>query len=150
MSSVIEVQCPHCHAKGQMKIPALASIILAGCPRCEEPVVIFLGRVFPLSEAILLEGSIEDRRDHILDVLTEVLAKGVDELMTQDALVPGVAGEPTYEEAVEEPSPGSALHDQQQRSTRGPIGQSEIDQFVLSDLDRLDNSEYFNFVFGQN
>jgi hypothetical protein len=133
-----------------MQIPPVASIILAGCPQCEEPVVIFLGRAFPLSKAILMEGSIEERRDHILDVLTEVLAKGVDELMAQDALVSGMSAEPEYEGFAEETNLGYSHEDPKIEKGRGPIAQSEFDQFVLNDLDRLDDSGYFQSVFGQN
>ena len=103
MMSAIQVKCPHCHAEGQMTLPPMASIILAGCPQCQEAVVIFLGRAFPLSKEILMNGTVEEKREHMLSTLTEVLAKGVDELLAQDALVAGMSAEPAYEEVAEEP-----------------------------------------------
>ena len=148
MLSITQIECPHCQAKGQMMMPPDNSMMLAGCPKCKEPVIVFLGRALALDKAVLLEGSMEERREHVLGVLTEVLGEGVDLLFSQGAL----AEEGAAEAASGAPAQGlescALPRGRRQQNHRGPIAQSEHDQFIETDLDRLDDEAYFRSIFG--
>ena len=73
MLSLIEVQCPHCGARGQIMMPPVGAIIIGPCPQCNELVVVFCGHVLPLEKEIMETGEVEERREHLLHVLTDFL-----------------------------------------------------------------------------
>jgi len=84
MLSIVEVKCPHCGAEGRIMLPPMGSIILGPCPECSEMVVVFCGRVLPLDKEIVTEGSIEQRKAHLLQVLTQFLRERID-LLVKDS-----------------------------------------------------------------
>ena len=82
MLSLIEVQCPHCGARGQIMIPAVGAIIILPCPQCRELVVVFCGHALALDRGLMGSGSLDERRDHLLSVLTEFLEDRVNKLLS--------------------------------------------------------------------
>ena len=150
MSEVSQIQCPHCQAKGKMIIPPAHSMILAGCPKCKEMVIVFLGRLFALDTAIMSEGTTEERREHILGVLTEVLGEGVDLLFSRGTPVEEGPAEAASGEPAQEQESYAHPQSERQQDDLGPIAQSELDQFIETELDRLDDDAYFRSIFGQN
>jgi hypothetical protein len=155
MHSLINVECPHCKARGQIMVPPVGSIIIGPCPQCEELVVIFCGQVLALEKSIMLEESIEIRREHLLAVLQGFLEDRISALMTDDfelnsqsitEAVEGVDFEAVTEVPVVEPSAEfNELTEAEQSQT---ITQSEVDRFTDVDLKLLDNKAYFKSVFG--
>ena len=85
------------------------------------------------------DGSTEERKAHLADVIGEFLDAGV---FAQEA------------EYFHEESQGGPDSDQPARPGRpnpffaAPISQEELDRFVKIDLRRLDNAEYFKKYFG--
>jgi hypothetical protein len=125
-------------------------MMLAGCPKCKETVIVFLGRLFALDKTVMSEGSSKERREHVLDVLTEVLGEGVDMLFAQGTPVE----EGSAEAASGAPAQGQESYahprNERQQDDRGPIAQSELDHFIETELDRLDDDAYFRSIFGQS
>lgn len=152
MLSLIEVQCPHCGARGQIMIPPVGSIIIGPCPECEELVVVFCGHVLPLDKLLMESGTIEERRDHLLAALTGFLHERVNKLL----LGPQGDGELAEEDFVGSfDDQGSFDNDDQiESSLDGPeqtlISETEMERFTDVDLKLLDNTAYFRSVFEQN
>ena len=150
MLPIVNVQCPHCGAEGQVILPPVASVVVGTCPSCKDSVVVFCGRVLPLDHAVMTEGPIEERREHVLAVITDFLRERLQESLDDEPVNEDTADEYNgFEEpvkpvvAVEEPI--SSVTDRQ--LTRRAISQDELDGFVKKDLEFLDNAEYFRSVF---
>jgi len=148
MLSLIEVKCPHCGTQGQIMLPPLGAIIVGPCPECDGMVVVFCGRVLPLDSGIMTRGSVEEREDHLMDVLGAFLQDRVHRLFE------GQLG------ATSADLPGRLLeNDELGHETElgkitpfgippeAPIAQEELDSFVNVDLKLIDNKEYFKAVF---
>lgn len=159
MLSLIEVQCPHCGARGQIMMPPVGAIIIGPCPQCNELVVVFCGHVLPLDKQIMESGNLDERREHLLSVLMEFLQDRIGKLMSEEAEA-AEAAEMDSGETLDEPDaaavggtvPASggaeALSDEQKRQgAMTPISQSELERFASIDLKLLDNGAYFKSVF---
>jgi hypothetical protein len=146
MLSLIEVQCPHCGAKGQIMVPPVGSIIIGPCPQCQELVVVFCGQVLALQKGIMTEGSLEERQNHLLAVLTDFLGERVRALMTEESLDEFEAVDDDAESPNEnaETAPAVASKTPEQRKD---ISQVEFDRFIEVDLKLLDNKAYFESIF---
>ena len=148
MLSLIEVQCPHCGAKGQIMVPPVGSIIIGPCPQCKELVVVFCGQVLALEKQIMENGPLEERQEHLLSVLNDFLRDRVTKLMS-DAEKGGESrmndGFDAPEEAAEGPEADS---ENTTALPEGSITQTELDRFLEVDLKLLDNKAYFKSVFG--
>jgi hypothetical protein len=156
MHSLINVECPHCKARGQIMIPPVGSIIIGPCPKCEDLVVIFCGQVLALDKVLMNEEKIETRREHLLSVLNTFLEDRISNLMSEDfnintrslsEVVDDTELEESEVEFVEEEASVdfTALSDAEQSQS---ITQSEVDRFTDVDLKLLDNKAYFKSVFG--
>lgn len=149
MLSLIEVQCPHCGARGQIMMPPVGAIIIGPCPQCNELVVVFCGHVLPLEKQIMETGSVDERREHLLQVLTDFLQDRIGKLMTEESESETEAygdadAETEVEAAVESaPTPEAAKAGE----VRAPISDSELERFATIDLKLLDNKAYFKSVF---
>lgn len=140
MLSLIEVQCPHCGARGQIMVPPIGAIIIGPCPQCSELVVIFCGHVLALDKDIMESGTTDDRREHLMLVLTEFLQDRIAKLLSDDVeLLEGEIDE-TNEEIEPDPS--------EPKDQSKPISQLELKRFRDIDLRLLDNKAYFKSVFG--
>ncbi len=156
MHSLINVECPHCKARGQIMIPPVGSIIIGPCPQCEDLVVIFCGQVLALDKVLMNEENIETRREHLLSVLNTFLEDRISTLMSEDfnintkslsEVVDDAELEESEVEFVEDEASVdfTALSDAEQSQS---ITQSEVDRFTDVDLKLLDNKAYFKSVFG--
>ncbi len=137
MVSLISVQCPHCGAQGQILLPPVGSIIIGPCPECKELVAVFCGQVLPLKKEIMENASLDEKRSHLLEVLTDFLHERVGKLMTDEDAI---------SESLEEYD-GPPLEFEQAEKPAEEISQNEVDQFLDVDLKLLDNKAYFKSVF---
>jgi len=149
MISLIEVQCPHCGARGQLMLPPLGAIIVGPCPQCHEMVVIFCGRAFALNKEVMLHGEAEEKHEHLLAVLSDFLDERVADVVAEfethahRSVNEQDAETPEYED--ETIAPVDAVCD---GSGREAISSEEVQEFVSKDLKLLDNKDYFRAVFG--
>lgn len=151
MLSLIEVKCPHCGAQGQIMLPPLGAIIVGPCPECKEMVVVFCGRVMPLDKRIMEAGTLEDKQDHLIEVLGNFLQERVKRLFSVSTKDDASAGAPAqddlgeHDEESSSQAPGAI-------SLTGPsapdmITDEEVTHFVNYDLKLIDNPKYFKAVF---
>lgn len=126
MQSPMELRCPHCGARGQVLVPGFGALVVGPCPACSEMVMLFSGCVLPLEKDIVLQGTPEEKYQHILSVL--------------GSFVEGKAAELVEEVAQH----GAAAPERQGRKA---ITRSEIERFVQRDLPRIDDADYFKAVF---
>ena len=148
MLSLIEVQCPHCGARGQIMIPPVGAIIIGPCPQCEELVVVFCGHVLPLDKSIMEDGSVDDRKEHLLGVLTEFLQDRIYRLLDEDMMLENEDETDMLEGGPpDDAAPPSG--DEQRKESPAPISQGELERFADVDLKLLDNKAYFKSVFEQ-
>jgi hypothetical protein len=152
MLSLIEVQCPHCGARGQIMMPPVGAIIIGPCPQCSELVVVFCGHVLPLDKQIMESGALEERREHLLSVLMEFLTDRITKLMSEEAEQNGESeGVPSEDSPEEEAEAATATAEtaapEEPKKKGAPISQSELERFTTIDLKLLDNKAYFKSVF---
>jgi len=142
--SVIEVECPHCGARGQILPPPLGAVVMGPCPQCYGLVAVFCGKALALDRDVMHHGSTTEKREHLLSALTAFLEERVNEVVAQlederpdrdDA-----EAEPEGEAAPALPAPRAAAV--------APISPVELDEFVHVDLPRLDDIRYFRAIFG--
>ena len=93
-----------------------------------------------------MNGAHEDRRDHVMRVMTEFLEDRLGEFLKERASSEGESVTDSFGPPEEHAGGGPQAADQL-AATLGPIGQEEFDRFVETDLSRLDNGEYFRSVF---
>jgi len=144
MLSVIEVQCPHCGVRGQLMLPPVGALIVGPCPECDGLVVVFGGRVLPLDKDIMLNASFEEKRQHLMAVLTDFLEDRVVQLLNQ---VPDAGEAPDAVAEIEGDGLAQA-DDESPAGGRDAISASEKEAFVQIDLDLIDNPDYFRAIFG--
>lgn len=136
MLTLIEVQCPHCGARGQIMVPPVGAIIIGPCPQCNELVVVFCGHVLALDKETMENGTTENRRDHLLEVLTEYLQDKIAKLIGDPEEIELDQGD------IEELGAPQKLED-----IKRLISQVELERFTDVDLRLLDNKAYFNSIF---
>ena len=135
--------CPHCkaHQIFTARVPKDVVVVMP-CPACREWVVLFRDKVIAVSRRIIEQGSNEERKAHLADVIGEFLDAGV---FAQEA---GYFQEQRQGGADSaRPSP-PVRPNQFFASPVTPITQEELDRFVKIELRRLDNAEYFKKHFG--
>jgi hypothetical protein len=148
MLSLIEVKCPHCGAHGQIMLPPVGTIIVGPCPECQELVVVFCGNVLPLHKETMLNGPVQEKREHMLSVLTQFLRERVAQMITDES--PAEEGEATGETGggVETKEPEKTKSHLKRSAVPGtPITQTEVDAFSNVELKLLDNGDYFKSIF---
>jgi len=150
MLSLIQVECPHCGARGQIMVPPVGAIIIGPCPECSELVVVFCGHVLALDRETMENSSTDDRREHLLGVLTEFLQDRIARLLSDDVeLLEGEPGEEVAE-ADNEYANRNPSFDGNHQPERSPISQREFERFTDVDLKLIDNPTYFKFVFEED
>ncbi len=158
MLSMIQVQCPHCGARGQMVVPPVGTVIIGPCPQCQELVVVFSGRVLPLSKDIMVNGSFEERRDHLIDVLRGFLQERITELLKEADKIRLEKDDDTDDEDLafledvdDDDEDDFEEHPRREAPEPGkgkPIADSEVEKFISQDLRLIDNKDYFRSIFG--
>lgn len=130
--------CPHCGAPRILlsRIPKDVVAVLT-CPNCTELVVVFRQHAAGLSRRVLDQGSFEEKRDHIAEVITEFLEPGFFQFPSADA------------EELTEPEDATAITPAGDSPMRAPISQTELEQFVRVDLNKIDEAQYFRKHFGE-
>lgn len=144
MLPVIEVQCPFCKAKGQIMTPPLGSIIVGPCPRCKETVLLFDGTVMALDKDIINSGTPEEKKQHLLETIIDVVAEKVEELVENEGL--GLDSESGSEEGfgyIEDERIVPSI-----RNSNAPrISPEDVQDFINIDLNLINSKKYFDRIF---
>jgi hypothetical protein len=144
MFPVIEVQCPFCKTSGQIMAPPLGSIIVGPCPRCNEMVLLFDGTVMPLDKDIITEGSAEEKKQHLLETIVDVVATKVDELIENGEIDTGSKQRSRKKmSSLRKKRISPSVSDK----NAPPISREDIRDFVNIDLHLIDSKDYFDKVF---
>jgi hypothetical protein len=155
MIAVLHITCPHCGTGGQVVLPGPGAIVVGPCPQCGEIMAIFCGTALPLDKEVVMNGSREDRQEHVREVLTAHLDLQIDQLVEQ-MLTEGsaISGEEAMRPEAPEPEEtaapdiGAFPADQPMHPmVRRPITDPEVSRFVHHDLRMLDNRDYFRAIF---
>lgn len=145
MFPVIEVQCPHCNATGQIMTPPLGSIIVGPCPRCEEMVLLFDGSIMPLDKDIIIDGTPEEKKQHLLEAIVDMAASRVDELIESGELAAGSRHKKKKKELSE---PAAERISPSVRNREAPyISREDVRDFVNIDLHLIDSKVHFDRLF---
>lgn len=147
MLSLMDVQCPHCHAQGRIITPPPGSIIVGPCPECQEMVVVFGGRVLALDKDLMTHGSVEARKEHLLEVIGVFVESRIDHLLssTSPSMSDGEGEEAPPQEAFA-PHPNPAGLAPRLRRLK-PISAEEHSMFLRKELHLLDNPQAFRAIF---
>jgi hypothetical protein len=137
--------CPHCGTPRIItsKVPKDVVVVMP-CPNCRELVVLFRNKAIALSRKIMEQGSFEERKDHIAEIITEFFEPG----MLGLPLSENGAGFELDDSADSETDDFSELFDADSTTAKGPISKKELDEFVRLDLNRIDEPNYFKKYFG--
>lgn len=147
MLSLIEVKCPHCGAQGQIVLPPLGAIIVGPCPECQGMVVVFCGRVLALDKEVMTDGTMEEKRAHLLQILSKFIEERVSRLLGENSADQEEERTTSSEssETDEVVTPGKlSLHGSQKAPV---ITTEEMKSFIDVDLKLIDNKDYFKAVF---
>jgi predicted RNA-binding Zn-ribbon protein involved in translation (DUF1610 family) len=141
------IRCPHCGEKriAVAKVPRDVVVVLP-CPNCHELVVLFRNKVLPLKREIIENGSFEERKQHIAELIAEFLEPNGLSLLLGDNQrkddSQDMADEADADLESEETNKADAPR------TSGPITQGEMDTFLNVELRRIDEAAYFKKHFG--
>jgi hypothetical protein len=124
--------------------PPLGSMIVGPCPRCDETVLLFDGSVMPLDRDIIADGSSDEKKQHMLEVILDMAAGKIDELIDNDELGSGSADRRSD-------LSGDSRSERLRPSVRDKdapfISREEVSDFVNIDLRLIDSKNYFDKVF---
>ena len=150
MISLIQIRCPHCGAKGKMMLPPTGLILIGPCPQCHELVAIFCGQALPLDTEIMKSGSTEEKEAHLLVVLTEFIESQIGEMVHQS-----FGAEENTDENLDPPSVHSGTDadadwtaEEHEQAGDMSISAEEVLYFRDTELNLLDNPDYFRAIFG--
>ncbi len=145
MLSFVDVQCPHCGAKGKIVLPPLGTVLIGPCPQCKGMVALFNGTTLPLDSKIILDGTIEEKKKHIVDVFSAFIEEKVEEFFNpkkeeSDSELDKKTDSYQSEHRIEE-------YSHKKTKKNRPISRDEITKFKESEIDLLDNPEIFRKYF---
>lgn len=132
-------------------IPPVGSILIGPCSQCGDFMTLFCGKALPLEKEIMVEGSLEERRDHLLEAITGFLGDWLNKILSSPP--PGTSeADQGMEDLAEEEFEGEDSEQETAEETPelGPIGEGELGEFVNNDLVLLDDKAYFDSVFHSN
>lgn len=145
--------CPHCGSNrfGANRVPKDVVVVLP-CPSCHELVVVFRNKVAAANREILENGSREERKAHIAEIVMEFLDSLVFRALPPTYTANGREPEPSDEELDETledlgDAMAEAFSADDRPARRSPISQREVDRFVKFDLQRIDDARYFKKHF---
>jgi len=120
-------------------------VVMLPCPECHELVVLFRGKAIPLNREVLRNGTKEERRNHIAEIVEECLPP---ELFSEvvnwdftDAGLPIAFGDRKVRRRRRGAAPEEDGRDR-------PITDEEVARFRKFELHRLDEPRYFKKYFG--
>ena len=138
------VICPHCnsHRIVTAKVPKDVVVIMP-CPSCGELVVLFRKKAVAIDREILEKGTKDERTQHLAGIIAEFLEPGMFGFSAVDSAESADTGE----------EKGSAMAENEAEEDSQawvpPISESEFDEFVKVELERLDDATYFKKHFGK-
>ncbi|MEA3366386.1 MAG: hypothetical protein U9Q79_12165 [Candidatus Hydrogenedentes bacterium] len=141
------VTCPHCGKTRIVttKIPRDVVVVFP-CPECHELVVLFRGKVVGLKRDILQNGTKEERRNHIAEIVEEFLPP---ELFSGDMDLDAWQGGPSFPFAGQPPrGRWKRQQEEGEEEGNGPITDEEAERFYRFELQRIDETQYFKRHFG--
>lgn len=145
MFPIIEVECPFCKATGQIVAPPLGSIIVGPCPRCSEMVLLFNGSVMPLDKEIINAGTADEKKQHLLETIVELVADKVDELVESGDMGADSKKQPSKKSK----ALSRRLKPSVSNKKAPPISREDVRDFINIDLHLIDTRDYFEKVFGR-
>lgn len=138
------VVCPHCksHRIVTAKVPKDVVVVMP-CPSCSELVVLYRKKVIALDRSVLESGTMDDRKDHIAEVIAEFIEPNMFGALADD----GGESEPEIEETSKVRPRRRRRKVEQDENWAPPISDREMDQYKV-ELEQLDNPDYFKKHFG--
>lgn len=133
-----ETVCPHCQSKkfSSAKVPK-GVVTVMPCPECSELVVRFRNRAIALNKEVLYNGTKDERKMHLADVIAEFMEEGIFDIeMLQSPQFSRGEAIDNLEEVIE-------AIDASESKDSVPISDDELQRFIEFDLDKLDNVDYF-------
>lgn len=144
------VTCPHCGHRHVVasQVPKDVVVVMP-CPACSDLVIMFRNKVVGMKRQVVEEGSFDDKKAHIAEVIAHFLEPGMlwpDGVMTGE---PDMDAEPFDGEELAPPLEADLDEVEEAPSADGgtPISQGEVDHFVTIDLQRIDDAAYFRKYF---
>lgn len=144
------IDCPHCKAPHiiSTKSPKDVVVVLQ-CPACHELVVVFRSKAIALNRRIVEQGTTEERKAHMAEVIVEFLEASdllhmINGTLSQNP-VPD-EDSPEGESVRESLSPESLMEAAARRP--GPITSDEMRRFLEIELQCIDDPSYFRKHFG--
>ena len=140
------LSCPHCgNARMIMaKVPRDVVVVLP-CPECHELMVLFQDKAIALSREILRNGTKEERRNHIAEIVEEFLPRELFSGTVEWDFGQGGAPFPFGERPPRRPRPRTPETREDQHP---PITDEEAERFYRFELHRIDEPQYFKRHFG--
>jgi len=127
-------------------LPPVGAIVVGPCPECKGLVVVFFGQVLALDNDIMVKGSMEEQREHLMSVITPFIQERIEELVSGEAEAQDGSDRQT------EPGPASAHEETAAKKgvAQGnqAISRDDLDTFLNVELKLLDNGDYFKAIFG--
>lgn len=150
MISLVQIRCPHCGATGRMVLPPTGTVLIGPCPQCHEMVAIFCGQALPLDTEIMKTGTITEKESHLMAVLTDFIEDQVSEMLHRS-----LEAEDDLDEHLDSPavhSEGPIESDWAREDEPEPkdktISEEELEHFRATELNLIDNPNYFRAIFG--
>ncbi len=140
--------CPHCGNQrlATARVPKDVVVVLP-CPSCHEWVVMFRGKAIALSRDVIVNGTFEEKKEHIAEIIAEFLDPGMFPSSAQELedLANGFAKQQEDSEDDAGEDGGQTGGDMPEEH---PISQRELEEFVKVELDLIDDPSYFRRHFG--
>lgn len=124
--------------------PPMGSIVVGPCPRCDEMVLLYDGTVMPLDKDIINHGTSEEKKQHLLETIVEMVADKVDSVIEGGNIGPKPGKESGKKKKdVQTTSIKPSVRDKK----APPISREDIRDFVNIDLHLIDSKGHFDKVF---
>ena len=137
------VDCPHCnsHRIFTASVPSDA-VAIVQCPACTELAVFFRDKAIALNRKILEEGTADEQKNHLAHVIGEFLEPGMFKFSSRRD---NALGRLRLNSLIRLNSLSEInLHNEQDSDG---ITDAEMDRFTRFQLERLDDTDYFNRHF---
>lgn len=143
MFSFVEVKCPHCGAQGRIVLPPIGTILIGPCPQCKGMVALFNGTTLPLDNKIITEGTLEEKKRHIVDVFTVFIEEKVEDFFKKQK-----SNEEQETQTPEDFKPERRSEELTYKiQKKKPITREEVRRFKESEINLLDDPEAFKKFF---
>ena len=134
-----------------MVLPPTGTILIGPCPKCHEMVAIFCGQALPLDTDTMKNGSNAEKEAHLMTILTEFIEGQVGEMIHRSF----EAEEEESEDSLDAPAvhrddaaESDWTQDQEASFDEPAISPDEVSYFRETELQLLDNPNYFRAIFG--